>query len=359
MIVSTFASNIGRMIQIIESAVKYNKTVFLAGRSMENNTKLCQELGYITVPKQMIRPLTAEVEQFPDDRVLILCTGSQGEENSALVRMSTGTFKDFTLRPRDVVLLSTHTIPGNEKLVIEMTNELIRKGVEIINDNSLDIHSSGHGYQEDIKTMISMLRPTHYAPIHGEPYMRHANKKIGLAMGIPEHRILLPDNGQPIEIYENVIMPSDKKLKLDTVMIDGKGQGHLSGEYVMKARGIMAEDGVVALIFKVDTLSKELVGNIQIESRGFVYSSEVKKIHTQIVEYVRGQYNDNLKKSMDVKDNLKNIKEDLGNFIMKIIGRVPMIMPMFVYINRDQKEDETMQDDAIVGMTLEEQGYND
>jgi len=359
-VISTFASNIGRLIQIIDSAVKYNKVVFLAGRSMINNIQLCQELWYITVPKQMIRPIGPDIENMPDERVVVLCTWSQGEEFSALVRMASNTYKDFVLKPKDVVLLSTHTIPGNEKAVIDMTNDLIRLGVEIVDDGDLDVHTSGHGYQEDIKTMLSLLKPEYYMPIHGEPFMRHANKKLATAMGLDEQHVLLPDNWQIVELYDNVILTTEKKVKLDTVMIDGKGQGHLSGEYVMKARGIMSECGVVALIFKVDTKTKEIIWNIQIESRGFVYSSEVKSIHTQIVEFARTKYIDNWKRRMDIKDNLKLIKEDLGEYINKIIGRVPMIMTMFVYINRDpQINADVTQDEAIVGMTLDEQGYDD
>jgi ribonuclease J len=181
--------------------------------------------------------------------------------------MSSNTYKDFTLKPGDVVLLSTHTIPGNEKAVIDMTNDLIRIGIDVVDDGDLDVHTSGHGYQEDIKTMLSLFRPEYYMPIHGEPFMRHANKQLALNMGIDNQHILLPDNGQVTEVYDNTIIVSDKKIKIDTVMIDGKGQGHMSGEYVMKARGIMAENGVISLIFKIDTKSKELIGNIQIESR--------------------------------------------------------------------------------------------
>lgn len=359
-IVSTFASNIGRVIQLIENAVKQNRVIFLAGRSMVNNIQLCQELGYITVPKDMIRLVSNEIEQLPEERVMILCTGSQGEEFSALVRMATNSFKDFTLRPGDAVILSSHTIPGNEKAVGALMNNLVDLGVELVDDPSLDLHTSGHAYQEDMKEMMALLKPEYFSPIHGESVMRQAHKKIAMDMRIPEEKILLPKNGQIMELYDEAVIVSDKKLKLDTVMIDGKGQGHLSGEYVMKARGIMAEDGVVALIFKIDTKTKELVGNLQIESRGFVYSSEVKSIHTQIVEFARAKYNENLKKRMDVRDNLRIVKDALGEQITKIIGRVPMLMVMFVYINREAlSPTDTQWEDAIVGMTLEEQGYED
>ena len=190
---------------------------------------------------------------------------------------------------------------------------------------------------------------------------RYAHKKLALDLGIPEENIIMPvENGSVIEMYDDVVLIWDQKLKLDTIMIDGKWQWHMSGEYVIKARHIMAQNGVVSLIFKIDTKSNELVGNIQIESRWFVYSSEVKTIHTQIVEFARAKYNENQKKRMEVKDNLKQIKEDLGDFIFKIIGRIPMLLPMYVYINREaQNGGDITPDEAVVGMTLEEQGYDD
>ncbi len=361
MVISTFASNIGRIMQVIDSAVRHNRVVFLAWRSMVTNVKLCQELGYIQVPEHMIRPVSSDINNMPDERVLVLCTWSQGEEFAALMRMSNRTYKDMELKPGDAVLLSSHTIPGNEKSVIGMINDLVALWVNLIDDHSLDVHTSGHGYQEDIKMMLAMLKPEYYVPVHGEPFMRHANKNIGISMNIPEENILIPYNGQAVEMYDNVVIVGEKKLKLDTIMIDGKGQGHLSGEYVMKARGIMAENGIVSLVFKIDTKSNDLVGNIQIESRGFVYSSEVKTIHTQIVEFARAKYNENHKKRMDIKDNLKQLKEDLGWYIEKIIGRVPLLMPMYVYINREAQNGngDIPVDEAVVGMTLDEQGYDD
>jgi ribonuclease J len=160
--------------------------------------------------------------------------------------------------------------------------------------------------------MLSLVKPQYFLPAFDDMVHRYAHKKLALDMGIPEENIIMPfENGCIIEMYDDVVMIGDQKLKLDTIMIDGKGQGHMSGEYVIKARHIMAQNGAVSLIFKIDTKTNELVGNIQIESRGFVYSSEVKTIHTQIVEFARAKYNENHKKRMEVKDNLKQIKEDL------------------------------------------------
>ena len=182
-----------------------------------------------------------------------------------------------------------------------------------------------------------------------------------MEMWIPSKNIFLIDNGAVIEMYDDGVKVSDKRMKLDTVMIDWLGMWHLSGEYVIKARQIMAEDGVLSLIFKIDTKSRELVGNVQIESRWFVYSSEVQKVHTDIVEFVKKRYYNHLKQTTDVKMILKMIKDELGSFIEKNIGRVPMLMPMFVYINRDAVKDESKldamsADEAIIGMTIEEQG---
>lgn len=358
-IISTFASNIWRIIQIIESAVKHNRVIFLAGRSMVWNVQLCQELGYINVPKDMIRMVSGEIDNMPDERVMILCTGSQWEEFSALVRMATNTYKDFMIRPWDCILLSSHTIPWNEKAVWTLMNNLIDMWIDLVDEPTLALHTSGHSCQEDMKEMMALLKPEYFCPIHWEALMRHAHKKIALDMRIPEEKILLPKNGQIVELYDECVLLSDKKIKLDTVTIDGKWQWHLSWEYVTKARGIMWQDWVVSLIFKIDTKTKELVWNLQIESRGFVYSSEVKPIHTQIVEFARAKYNENLKKKMDIKENLRTIKDLLEPEIEKIIGRVPMIIPMYVYINREAltTTEKPNEDEEIIWMTLEEQGW--
>lgn len=358
-IISTFASNIWRLIQIIESAVRHNRVVFLAWRSMVWNVQLCQELWYITVPKDMIRMVSGEIDQMPDERVMIVCTWSQWEEFSALVRMATNTYKDFMIRPGDCIVLSSHTIPGNEKAVWSLLNKLVDSWIDLVDEPTLALHTSGHACQEDMKEMMALLKPEYFCPIHWESLMRHAHKKIAIDMRIPDEKILLPKNGQIIEMYDEAVLLSDKKLKLDTVTIDGKWLGHLSGEYVLKARDIMAQDWVVSLIFKIDTKTKELVWNLQIESRWFVYSSEVKTIHTQIVEFARAKYNENQKKRMEIKEILKIIKDWLEEYIEKIIWRVPMLMLMYVYINREALA-TTMEnvEEEVVWMTLEEQGYD-
>lgn len=336
LIVATFASNVGRIIQLINSAIKYNRVVFLSGRSMINNVEICQQLGYINVPKGTIRKINDDVENMPDERVLILCTGAQGEEFSALARMSRGEHAQITLRPGDTVLMSATTIPGNELQAATMMNALVTKGINLVTNDAMDIHASGHGNAEDHKLMLSLIKPQYFLPFYIEAFLRYEHKKLGLAQGIPEENILMPnENGSIIEIFDNGCRIADEKLNLDTVLIDGKGKGHLSGEYVIKARQIMAHDGCVTLLFKIDTTSSELIGNIQIESRGFVYSSEVRQIHTDIVEFCRNKYIELRSKKYDIKEIMKIVKDDLPWFLMKKVGREPMIIPMYVYIARD------------------------
>ena len=359
-LIATFASNIGRIIQIIKSAIKYNRVIFLSGRSMVNNVEICQNLGYINVPKGYIKKLNDEAESLPDDKVLILSTGAQGEEFAALTRMARNEHNFIQLKSGDQILMSASPIPGNESSVNNMINNLVVKDVNLMTNDAIDIHASGHGCIEDHKLLLSLLKPEFVYPYFMPARERYAHKKIAVDMWVPESNILMPlKNGSIIEMYDDTVMVSKDKIKLDTILVDGKGKGHLSGEYVIKARSIMANDGVLSLIFKIDTSSKQLVGNIQIESRWFVYSSEVKEIHTKIVEFARSKYATNLKKRMDTKNNLRAIKDELEGYITQIIGRVPMIMPMFVYINKSSAKADVSKDESIVGMTLEEQGYDE
>ncbi len=358
LLIATFASNIGRIIQIINSCVKYDKRVFLSGRSMVNNVDICEQLWYINVPKWYVSKLNDDVNTLPDDKVVILSTWAQWEEFAALTRMSRWDHNIIELRKWDTILRSASTIPWNETAVQKMIDDLVLKNVNIITNEDIDIHASWHGWEEDHKLMLSLLRPEFVLPYFLNATARYAHKNIAMKMWIPEERIPMPaKNGQIIEMYDDVVLLGKEQMRLDTVLVDGKGKWHMSGEYVIKAREIMSQDWMLSLIFKVDTKTKQLVWNIQIESRGFVYSSEVQDIHTKIVEFARDKYQQNHKKKLMVKDNLKNIKMALWEYLTKVIWRAPMIIPMFVYINKDVK-DQMSKTDAIVGMTLDEQGQD-
>jgi ribonuclease J len=360
LVISTFASNVGRVIQIIESAARLGKVVFLSGRSMIGYTEVAAELGYIRVPEWVIRKVeSGDINTMPDEKIIVLSTWAQGEEFSALARMSRGEFQYFQLKSGDTVLTSSSAIPGNEKQMAKMINALVTQGINMITLDDMDIHASGHGGAEDHKIMLWLLRPKFFLPFYTEANLRYRHRGLAMDMGMPSERILMPNhNGDMLEIYDDGVIISPHSIKLNTVLIDGKWKWHLSGEYVIKARQIMADAGMISLIFKVDNISKELVWNIQIESRWFVYSSEVKDIHTQIVEFSRKKYNDNKNKNRTIWDILKMIKDDLWWFINRIIWRSPMIIVAYVYISRDSFKEEITSDDAIIGTTIEEQWWD-
>lgn len=357
LVISTFASNVWRVIQIIESAARLGKVVFLSGRSMIWYTEVAAELWYIRVPEWVIRKVeSGDINTMPDDKIIVLSTWAQWEEFSALARMSRGEFQYFQLKPGDTVLTSSSAIPGNEKQMAKMINALVTQGINMITLDDMDIHASWHGWAEDHKIMLWLLKPKFFLPFYTEASLRYRHRGLAMDMGMPSDRILMPNhNGDMLEIYDDGVIVSPNSIKLNTVLIDGKWKGHLSGEYVIKARQIMADAGMVSLIFKIDNVSKELVGNIQIESRWFVYSSEVKDIHTQIVEFARKKYNDNKAKNRTTGDILKMIKEDLWWFVNRIIGRSPMIIVAYVYISRDSFKEEITLDDAVIWSTIEEQ----
>ncbi len=359
LIIATFATNVWRAIQIIKSAVKYDKIVFLSWRSMVNNIEVCKELWYVNVPDQYLRKLDKTADEIPDQKVVILSTWAQWEEFSALARMARWEHSQIQLRKWDTILLSSSVIPWNERAMQIMKNNLVNRKINLITNDDMDVHASWHWWAEDHKMMLHLLKPEYFMPFYMDAYPRNEHRKLALDMWFPEEKIIMPEeNWSIIELYDNWVKISKEKLKLNTVLIDWKWVGHLSWEYVIRARKIMADDWMVAFILKIDTNTKEIIWNIQIESRWFVYSSEVKKIHTEIVNFVRKKYNAYYKK-MNIKQVLKKIKEDLAWYIMQIIWREPMIVPMYVYINRECIKNDITDEDAIVWMTLDEQSWED
>ena len=346
-IVATFASNVGRVMQLINAAVKNNRVVFLAWRSMVNNVEICKELGYIKTPAGMVRQLNEEVEQMPDNRIMIICTWAQWEEFSALARMARNEHPQIKLRKWDTIMMSSSVIPWNELQASKMMDLLVQKDVTLITNDDIDIHASWHGWVEDHKLFLNLVDPEYVLPYYMTPFHRYAHKKLALEMGWPEEKILMPnENWQIIEMYENWIRISSKKIQLNTVLIDWKWKWHLSGEYVVQARKIMAHDWVLVLIYKIDTNSKDIIWNIQIESRWFVYSSEVKKVHTWIVDLARAEYNKIIKQllaewikpeDIEIKNVLKEVKKKIEDFAQKNVWRVPMVIITYVYINRQKK----------------------
>lgn len=347
LIISMFASNVGRVIQAVHSAVRYNKTVFLAGRSMINYTEVARELWYINTPKDYLRKYDINTtDSMTDDKTVILCTGAQWEEFSFLARAARGENQQFKFRKGDTVIVSSNAIPGNETQMAMMLNQLLVKGVNLLTNNDMDIHASGHGHEEDHKLMLSLVKPEYFLPYYMPPKERFAHRKLAVDMDYDPSKILMPEgNGVVIEMYDKAVIVAEKRMKLDTIIVDGKWIGGLQGEYVSKARKIMSESGMLTFILKVDVKTRQIVWNIQIESRWFVYTTEIKKVHTDIVRYVEKEYKNRIAKYDSVKQCLKDIKGDLEIMLQKSLDRLPMIIPMFVYMGSDG---EMIEDGAEV-----------
>ncbi len=348
-VIATFASNVWRIIQLINAAIENNRVIFLAWRSMLNNVEICQELWYINVPRGMVRRLDDSIEQMPDNRTIVICTWAQWEEFSALARMARWEHPQIQLRKEDTVMMSSSIIPWNELQTTNMIDELVQKDINLITNNDIDIHASWHGWELDHKLFLNLVNAEYVLPYYMTASHRYTHKKLATDMWWNEDKVLMPnENWSILEMYENGIKISDEKVNLQTVLIDGKWKWHLSWEYVVQARKIMAHDGVLMITYKIDTNSKDIIWNIQIESRWFVYSSEVKKVHTLIVNFARSEYNKAIKnltrrwiseKDINVKDVLKDIKKRLEDYTSEHIWRVPMIITSFVYINRWEKKE--------------------
>lgn len=357
-VVATFASNVWRVIQLINSAIKNDRVVFLSWRSMLNNVEICQELWYIDVPKWHIRKVNNDVENMPDERVMILCTWAQWEEFSALARMARNEHTQVQLREGDTVLVSASVIPWNEIQAMNMKDALVTRWVNLVTNNEMDIHASWHGGAEDHKLMLNLVNPEYFLPFYLNAYFRYEHRKLWIEIWIDEEKILMPnENWSIIEMYDNGCKISDQRLNVDTVLIDWKWVWHLSWEYVIKARQIMAHDWVVTLVFKIDPDSKQIIWNVQIESRWFVYSSEVRKVHTRVIDFVKSKYQQYAKKIHETKDIMKKIKDDLWDYLKKEIWRTPMVVPMYVFISRESADKLSEKD--IEWVALETQSSDE
>lgn len=332
-IIASFSSLIGRIQQIIDICARNNRKMFISGRSMEVNLAIAEKLGYIKAPKGVINKVNSKtLDHTPANQTLILTTGSQGESMSALSRIALGDHNKIQIQKGDTVLLSSSPIIGNEKAIVTVINNLSRLGAKVITNSSMDIHTSGHAQQEDLKLMHSLLKPKHLVPIHGELHMRVAHKEIGLSLGKEEKFIHLLDNGDILEFdSRGVARKSKEKLNVFDVMVDGLGVGDI-GTQVIRERQIMSNNGIIVVLLNVDEKTKKLVEDPNIVSRGFVYMKDSQKIYEEIKVVTRKAYDDIMKKEPKIKrKDLKNyIRITIMKFVRKRIDREPMILPLII-----------------------------
>jgi len=326
-IIATFASNVDRVQQIINSAHKYDRKVVVEGRSMVNVIATASELGYLNVPDNTLVDIDM-IKNYPDEKTVLITTGSQGESMAALSRMANGTHRKVTIKPNDTIIFSSHPIPGNEKAVTNVINELCKKGADVVFQ---DVHVSGHACQEEIKLIYSLVKPKYAIPVHGEYKHLIAQAKIAESLGVDKDNIFILQSGDVLELDENKAKVNGH-VHTGAIMVDGLGVGDV-GNIVLRDRQHLAEDGIIIVVLTMESGTGNVIAGPDIVSRGFVYVRDSE----DLMESARNVLNDTVDSLMEegVTDWTRikgDIKDALGDFVWKETQRHPMIMPIIMEV---------------------------
>jgi ribonuclease J len=324
-IIATFASNVDRVQQIVNSAYKYGRKVVVEGRSMVNVITTASELGYISIPDNTLIDIE-QMKNYPDEQMVLITTGSQGESMAALSRMAASIHRKVTIKPGDTIIFSSNPIPGNEKAVSKVINELSMKGADVIFQ---DAHVSGHACQEEIKLIYSLVKPKYAIPVHGE--FRHLKAQAGLAqnLGIPKENVFILSSGDVLELNEEKAQVVSK-VHTGGILVDGLGVGDV-GNIVLRDRQHLAEDGIIIVVMTLEKYSSQLLAGPDIVSRGFVYVRESEDLmegaRTTVSEAVEGCLDRNITDWGKLKTE---IKDELSDYVWKKTKRRPMILPIIM-----------------------------
>lgn len=329
-IVATFSSNIHRIQQIIDEAVRCGRKVAVSGRSMINVVSVAAELGYLKVPADVLVDIDM-IKNYDPSRLVIVTTGSQGEPLSALHRIAFSDHRQVEIIPGDMIIISANPIPGNEKLVGKVINELMKRGANVVYERMYDVHVSGHACQEELKLMMSVVKPRYVIPLHGE--QKHLMKHAGLArqMGIPNDNILIAGNGSVIELTDDSLKSSET-VTAGRVLVDGLGVGDV-GSIVLRDRKHLSDDGIIIVAVSIDSVTREVVSGPEVVSRGFVYVKESEELIHEISELVcdilERCYIDGIRDWATIKTR---IKDKVARFVSSKTRRAPMILPIIMAV---------------------------
>ncbi len=325
LIIATFASNVDRVQQIINSAHKYGRKVVVEGRSMVNIIETAINLGCISIPDNTLVEID-RLKDYPDDRTVIITTGSQGENMAALSRMASGMHRKVSIGPNDTVIFSSNPIPGNEKAVTKVINELEIKGAEVIFQ---DVHVSGHACQEEIKLIYTLVQPRYAIPVHGEYKHRKAQAEIALELGIPKENVLMLSSGDVLELTEESAEVTGQ-VQVGAILVDGLGVGDV-GNVVLRDRQHLAEDGILIVVVALDGVTGHVVSGPDLVSRGFVYVKESDELMDEARELMERVMEANVARGCTDWGRIKtSIKDALSDFIWKKTKRRPMILPIIM-----------------------------
>ena len=329
-IVTTFASNVQRIQQIVNVAAKYKRKVAVTGRSMENMIKVARELGYMDIPEGVLVELN-QIKGQPKDRTVIISTGSQGESMSALYRMAFSEHKQINIDAGDRIIISASAIPGNETTVSKVIDELFHKGAEVIYDRHTDLHVSGHASQEDQKMMLALTKPKFFIPVHGEYRMLCKHAELGRIMGVEPNNIVIAENGSVIELSRKSIKSVDI-VPAGRVFVDGSGVGDV-GSIVLRDRKHLAQDGMIVVVLALSGEDSSLVSGPEIVTRGFIYEKEsedlieeMKRVIFESLESCRHQ------RITDWAGIKSKVRTNLTGYLYKTTKRSPMILPVIAEI---------------------------
>ena len=333
LIFSTFSSLLNRINQVINHARALNRKVYVSGRSMEENIEIAQNLGYIQIPRGLIRKVGPGMEKLPDREVVILTTGSQGEERASLARMGLGTHQHVRIKRGDTVILSSNPILGNERAVAKVVNNLHLLGANVLTNQELSLHTTGHGFQNDILLMHRLVRAKHIIPEHGEPYMRAAHADLARSIGYPENRIHMMTNGEMLEFdAEGNARKSKHKFPANDIVIDGRGAG-AEGQRTMDDRRMMSNAGIFIAVLKIYFDSRRLVSDPLLLSRGLIYGSEQTLINQEATSIIRKAYEESVARGEKSIGNLKReVTGALFRYFRKKLDREPMVMPVLIEV---------------------------
>lgn len=329
-IIATFASNIHRVQQIVDNAVRYNRKIAVSGRSMVNVVTKALELGYLNIPEGVLIDIDA-IGRYPSEQIIVITTGSQGEPMAALSRMASGDHRMVSVTAEDFIIISANPIPGNEKHVNRVVNELMKFGAEVIYETMYEVHVSGHACQDELRLMLTLTKPKFFMPVHGE--FKHLKKHAGIAktVGIPESNIYIGEIGDVIEL-DGVSMKKVGTVTAGKVLVDGYGVGDV-GSIVLKDRKHLAEDGLIIVVATIERESGLVMAGPDIVSRGFVYVRESEELMTEAKNVVKAAFRDCEERGVTDWNNMKmSVKDELSGFIYRKTKRSPMILPIIMEI---------------------------
>lgn len=329
-VVATFSSNVHRVQQIVNSAVKYKRKIAVCGRSMVNMIETARRLGYIKVPDNVFIDIDT-INSYADDNLVIITTGSQGEPMSALTRMASGEHKKVQITPNDFIIISANPIPGNEKYISKVIDDLMAIGAEVIYNALQEIHVSGHACQEEQKLMLTLVKPKYFIPVHGEYRQLIAHSETAKKVGIPHENIFITENGKVLELNEDEAKFTGH-VQSGKVLVDGLGIGDV-GNIVLKDRQKLSQDGLIVIVITLDPRSGKIVAGPDVISRGFVYVRESENLMEEIKKLLREELWKCEEKHITDWATLKLvIREQLGDYIYKKTKRQPMLIPIIMEI---------------------------